>query len=291
MKTLRSRAALVAALTLAGCGVLRPASRDHARDNARLTELASRDQADRAAPDNARRNDVERRDAERRREAGQILDAGKVRTAADHYHAALIFQHGSDSTAYGRAHRLAVEAERLGSPPARWLAVASLDRYLLSTGQPQRYATQFAETPAGLFLQRLDSTAVTDAERHRVGARTLAETRAFLARANGTPSGSLAPPPDRPEHAPTVNLIGGADALARLVVYPAAARAARVEGLVRVQLVVQADGTVGEAFVVDGLGLELDEEALRVVRAARFVNHVGEPTEIRLAVPFTLGGS
>lgn len=228
-----------------------------------------------------------RKDAALRAETLRLLDAGEVRTAADHYRAAMILQHGSDSTAYRRAHELASTAERMGDDRARWLAVASLDRYLLETGQPQRYATQFLETPNGWFLQRLDSTAVSDAERHRAGARTLAETRAYLAQKNVTPTGSLEPPPERAERE-TVDLVGGMEALIRQIVYPEAARVARVAGNVRVQLTVRPDGTVSEPFVVDGLGSGLDEEALRVVRQARFVNHVGEAWDIRLAIPFVL---
>jgi TonB family protein len=59
-------------------------------------------------------------------------------------------------------------------------------------------------------------------------------------------------------------------------------------GDVKVQLVVQPDGTVGEAFVVRGLGAGLNEEALRVVRQARFTNPSGEAAEIRLTIPFRL---
>lgn len=276
---------LVALTAASGC----TASRHVPRDNSRLAELYTQDQVDRESDDEVHWQGVTRRDVERRAEVRRILDAGDVRTAADQYHAAMVFQHGEDSTDFRRAHELASTAERMGYERARWLSAASLDRYLISTGQPQRYATQFVETPTGLFLQRIDSTAVTDAERHRAGARTLAETRAYLAHQNGTPTGSLAPPPERPtEHAETVDLVGGMEALTHEIVYPNGARAARVEGRVRVQLTVLPDGTVGEAFVVDGLESGLDEEALRVVRQARFVNHVGEPWEIRLLVPFAL---
>ncbi len=271
---------LLAALAVAsGC----TASRTAPRDNPRLAELYTQDQAGGREAEALRSS----RDAALRSGALRLLDAGEVRTAVDHYRAAMILQHGNDSTDFRRAHDLASTAVEIGSERARWLAVASLDRYLISTGQPQRYATQFLETPVGWFLQRFDSTAVTDAERHRAGARTLAETRAFLAHQNGTPTGSLAPPPERIQ-AQNVDLDGGTEALTREIVYPDAARAARVEGRVLVQLTVLPDGTVGEAFVVGGLGSGLDEEALRVVRQARFVNHVGEAREIRLAVPFTL---
>ncbi len=276
MKPILLLAALVAA---SGC----TASRTAPRDNPRLTDLYTQDQAGGRAIETL----SSRSDAALRSEALRLLDAGEVRTAADHYRAAMILQHGTDSTDFRRAHELASTAVAMGDERARWLSVASLDRYLLSTGQPQRYATQFLETPDGWFLQHLDSTAVTDAERHRAGARTLAETRTFLARQNGTATGSLAPPPERVE-VDTVELIGGIEALAREIVYPEAARAARVEGRVLVEMTVLPDGTVSEPFVVDGLGSGLDEEALRVVRQARFVNSVGEPREIRLPVPFAL---
>lgn len=282
MKPILLLAALVAA---SGC----TASRHVPRDNARLAELFTQDQTDRESDDEVHWQGVPRRDAERLAEVRRILDAGDIHSAADYHHAAMLFQHGNDSTDFRRSHELASTAVEMGSERARWLSVASLDRYLISVGQPQRYATQFIETPTGLFLLRLDSTAVTDAERHRAGARTLAETRAYLAHQNGTLTGSLEPPPDRSEeHAETVNLIGGMEALTREIVYPEAARTARVEGRVRVEMTVLPDGTVSEAFVVDGLGSGLDEEALRVVRQARFVNHVGTPWPIRLAVPFSL---
>lgn len=279
---LRTAWLLAAGLLVAGCASAPPASPDHAR----LAELFAQDQADRRLDDEAPGVGVDRRDAERRREVDALVARGALRTAADHYHAAMVLQHGSDSTAYRRAHTLAATAARMGHVPARWLAAAALDRYLLSTGRPQHYATQFVEHDDGTwYLNHLDSTAVTDDERHRVGARTLAETRAFLAATNGTPTGSLAPPPEPEPRGETVELIGSLEALARQIVYPEAALAAGVAGSIRIQLTVRPDGTVGDAFVVDGLGHGLDEEALRVVRTARFVNSVGEAWEIRLAVP------
>jgi TonB family protein len=177
----------------------------------------------------------------------------------------------------------------MGHEPARWLAAAALDRHLLSTGEPQQYGTQFQIRDSTWYLSPIDTAAVSDAERRRAGARTLDEIRAYLARQNGTAMGSLVPPP-KVEHAhePTVELIGGLDKLVEQIEYPEAARAAGIEGRVRVQLVVLPDGSVGEAFVVEGLGHGLDEEALRVVRQARFVNHIGESWEIRLALPFSL---
>lgn len=273
------------AALLAGCS----SSPAVVADDVRLTALFEQDQSDRRTVDDVDWTIVEQRDAERRREVAQMLERGAVRTAADHYHAAMIFQHGSDSTAYRIAHDLANEAERLGSDEARWLTAATLDRYLLSTNEPQRYGTQFTVRDGVWYLLPMDTTAVDDAERQRAGTRTLDEIRAYLAQQNGTTTASLAPPPEREvEHAPRVELVGGLEKLVEQIAYPVEARTAGIEGRVRVQLLVLADGTVGEAFVVDGLGHGLDEEALRVVRQARFIKHVGEPWEIRLAIPFAL---
>lgn len=277
--------AVLCVLLTAGCASSRHAPADHPR----LAELYTQDQADRTA-DTPDWFGIARRDAERRAEVQRLLDAGAARTAADYYHAAMIFQHGTDSVAYRKARDLARTAEQLGSAAARWLAAAAHDRYLLSTGAAQHYGTQFIELPNGRWhLSPFDSTAVTDTERARVGARTLAEIRAFLDERNGTPALTLDPPPTpEPHRAPTVELIGGIDGLVAQIMYPEAARAARIEGVVVVELVVGADGTVGEAAVAEGPGHGLDEEALRLVRQARFVNHTGAPREIRLRIPFAL---
>ncbi len=252
-----------------------------------LQTLYQQDQADRQATTWSSATD--QRDAQRRQTVHELLAAGQVRTGPDHYHAAMVMQHGSDSTDFRLAHQLARRAEALGEPRGRWLAAAALDRYLLSVGQPQRYGTQFREVKGHVYLDRFDSLAVSAAERQRVGAPSLDSLRAYLRTRNHSATASLAPPPPEvAEPLPQVELIGGLDALTRQIQYPAAARAARVEGKVRVQVEVNIDGSVREAFVIDGPGAGLKEEALRVVRQARFINRAGEPWEIRLLVPFKL---
>lgn len=279
----RACAAVVLLSAALGACALRPAP----QDNPALAELYRQDQDDRRGVV-IWTAEMDARDAQRRRMVRGLLAGGHARTAADHYHAAMVLQHGDGPDDFQRAHELARTAERMGSEPARWLSAATLDRWLLSQGQPQRYGTQFTDVGGTWYLDRMDTLAVSDAERRRAGTRTLDEIRAFLREKNGTMDVSLAPPP-APEHGdgPTVELVGGVDALAARMAVPAAARAARVEGRVRVQLTVLPDGTVGEALVVEGLGHGVDEEALRVVREARFINHTGEPHEIRIAIPVT----
>ncbi len=86
---------------------------------------------------------MEKRDRERRNRVHQLLDAGSVKTDQDYWFAALIFQHGEKPEDYLLAHVLALTAAYKGNRNGRWLAAASLDRYLLSISQKQVYGTQF----------------------------------------------------------------------------------------------------------------------------------------------------
>ncbi|MDE2729853.1 MAG: energy transducer TonB [Bacteroidota bacterium] len=52
--------------------------------------------------------------------------------------------------------------------------------------------------------------------------------------------------------------------------YPTIARKAQVEGSVIVQFVVDPEGNVRNAVVTRGIGAGCDEEALRVIRQAKF---------------------
>lgn len=70
---------------------------------------------------------------------------------------------------------------------------------------------------------------------------------------------------DTPPH-----LVGGLEALHQKVVYPRRAVRQEVEGRVVVQMVVTSDGRARDVEVVRGIGGGCDEEALRVVREARF---------------------
>lgn len=81
-------------------------------------------------------------DAARRAQVQALLDAGALRTAADFYSAALVYQHGDTAQDYLMAHTLAVAALGEGSTESPWLAAATLDRYLQKIGQPQIYGTQ-----------------------------------------------------------------------------------------------------------------------------------------------------
>jgi protein TonB len=68
--------------------------------------------------------------------------------------------------------------------------------------------------------------------------------------------------------------------------YTEEARTAAIEGKVRVELTVGADGSVRSAKVLESLGHGLDEAALNAVRAATFepAVHCGKPVEATFVV-------
>jgi protein TonB len=70
--------------------------------------------------------------------------------------------------------------------------------------------------------------------------------------------------------------------------YPAAAREAGVDGLVRVEVSVGADGSVTSARVLAGLGHGLDEAALEAARRASFepATRCGKPVAATAVLPF-----
>jgi TonB family protein len=82
-------------------------------------------------------------------------------------------------------------------------------------------------------------------------------------------------------------LIGGLESIMKEVRYPATARNAGIEGRVFVQFVVNEQGGVEDARVVRGVGGGLDEEALRVVRQAKFKPGIqrGKPVRVKYSLP------
>ena len=117
----------------------------------------------------------------------ELLAAGEVRTPEDRFRAAVILQHtprtwcegkltslGTDN--YLLAHYLSREAFEGGYERARWLTAASLDRYLVSSGRPQRYGTQRSlDRETGRMEVDPIDPATTDEERARWGVPPLAE--------------------------------------------------------------------------------------------------------------------
>jgi len=114
--------------------------------NAEMTAIFDEDQAARRdwpSLTAAQRAAVGVGDARRRKRTRVLLEAGQLRAGADFRRAAFVFQHGDAADDFLVAHTLALVALATGDPEARWIAAATLDRYLTTIGKPQIYGTQF----------------------------------------------------------------------------------------------------------------------------------------------------
>jgi len=82
-------------------------------------------------------------------------------------------------------------------------------------------------------------------------------------------------------------LIGGLQALQKEVEYPEMALRANIEGRVYVQFIVNEKGEVEDPKVIRGIGGGCDEEALRVVKLAKFKPGLqrGRPVRVQYNLP------
>jgi hypothetical protein len=138
-----------------------------------IKQLFEEDQSDRRGamsmtPDQWKK--IGEHDAERRREAHNMLDSGALKTGEDFEDASVIFQHGDVPQDYLLAHILAMAAMERGDAQARWIAAATLDRYLQAVKQPQVFGTQYKWTemkpkPHGATQEPYDTAVVSDALR------------------------------------------------------------------------------------------------------------------------------
>jgi hypothetical protein len=151
-------------------------------DNDELRLIIEADQRDRQPPDWQR---MIQEDPKRRARVLELLAEGAVQTASDHYRAALVLQHGHSLDDYERARDLASYAADRGHRPARWLAAAAEDRWLMMAGRPQRFGTQFRAVHGRWTLHAVDP-ATTDDDRAAAGVPSLAEQLARAQRMTAT---------------------------------------------------------------------------------------------------------
>jgi hypothetical protein len=141
----------------------------------RIAALFSADQAARQFP-GSDPHQLNLDDTARRVEVlGYILN-GQIHTGRDLVYAAFIFQHGDCSEHYQFANRLAQIAMDTGYEDARWIYAATLDRYLMSLGKPQKFGTQYTSVDGEFKLYPIDPT-TTDAERAKYNIPPLSEIR------------------------------------------------------------------------------------------------------------------
>lgn len=84
-------------------------------------------------------------------------------------------------------------------------------------------------------------------------------------------------------------LIGGLASIQQQIRYPEMAKRAGVEGRVILQFIVNERGRVEEVQVVRGVGAGCDEEAVRVVKQARFKpgKQRGAVVKVKMSIPVT----
>jgi len=113
---------------------------------------------------------VNERDTTRRSQVRQLLTNGALQSAQDFHDAAYIFQHGQASDEYLLAHILAVEAVVKGDASSKWIAAATLDRYLQAIGKGQVFGTQYSDKAFLYYSQHHgESSAMNKPEAHEPG--------------------------------------------------------------------------------------------------------------------------
>jgi hypothetical protein len=152
---------------------------DEAAISLDMEELFLADQAARQ-PTAADPQQVREQDALRRVKVLDYVASGQIHAPRNLVHAAFIFQHGDCAEHYRLAHRLAQAALEAGFPDARWIYAATLDRYLMSLGEPQKYGTQYTWIDGEFKLYPVDP-ATTDAERAEYNVPPLAQSSSPVA--------------------------------------------------------------------------------------------------------------
>jgi hypothetical protein len=150
-----------------------------AKDSEELAKLYAEDQADRMPKDGKAINwaAVGPRDKARLARVKELYQGGKLQTGADYFHAAMVLQHAEAPGDYLLAHELCIVAVGKGNKPAKWLAAASEDRFLMNIGRPQRFGTQYRAEGGGAFRLYKVEEGVTDGLRKEFGAPSLEEAK------------------------------------------------------------------------------------------------------------------
>lgn len=268
---------------LAGCATV--------KNNASLQAMADQDQHDRTHNVAA----MTSHDAAHQQALRQLIAAGQLRTGTDYFNAAIVLQHADSAQDYRLANEFAKKAVALTpqNQEAKTLVAQSWDRYQRRLGQPQWYGTQQLEIGDREYLEPIDTTRATDAERAALFVRTLPQKLAYFNKLYGKHETSVlkyvltdAQHEAMREAQPRAELVGTYEDLFRQAKYPTEAAEKHIKGFVLVEATVDAQGHVSRADVVKSLGYGCDEEATRILKLAKFSNPTGAPHDIRLQVPF-----
>ncbi|MGI0119110.1 hypothetical protein [Zooshikella sp. RANM57] len=100
-------------------------------------------------------NKISERDQQRTKRVIAITKQDILSTADDYYHAAMVLQHSQSTEGYYLAHQLCLNALKINPhhDKARYLAAASLDRYLIGQHCPQLFGTQYVIEDGHFYQQ------------------------------------------------------------------------------------------------------------------------------------------
>ncbi len=142
-----------------------------------IATLYRADQAERTphpAHGSAEYRALRERDVVRQKRVRAILATGGTLKPSTQYQAAMILQHSDALADIWQAHELTRASAEAGYAPARWLTAASLDRWLMYQGRPQKFGTQIA--PDGKRQRVWDvEPSTSDEERARSDVPSLAQ--------------------------------------------------------------------------------------------------------------------
>ena len=154
---------------MAGCVEKKPyqVEKKESPVTARLKEIVDEDRMMRL-DDKTTSQELAMADAKHRRTVYELLAQSVITEPEDLYRAALILYHTDRHSCpdiHLLAHYLAEGAVNKGYAEARYLAAATLDRYLVASGVPQRYGTQYDIDTGGVIILLPFDTSTTDEER------------------------------------------------------------------------------------------------------------------------------
>jgi TonB family protein len=177
----------------------------------------------------------------------------------------------------------------------RSLLPLMIDRVRLANGQPQLFGTQLSEIKHSKKVQikPIEDEINVNIRRKAYGLGPLETYYKHWNIDYKVPTTSENNPNPKELYATIheqseskVEAIGGdGDILAKLR-YPEKARSSNISGSVTVEFTVDKDGNTKNIFVVEGLGYGCDEEAIRVVKEAKYINPAKQESELRMKLPF-----
>ena len=180
LKTNNKVVRIIAGVLLASASLLSTAADVPTGVSEELTKLYNDDQDDRVFRPGQTIDweAVGIRDEQRELKVKQLLAAGSLGSGADYFHAAMVLHHASSPDDFLLAHDLCVIAISKGEGKAKWLAAASMDRFLVSIGRSQRFGTQFLSKKSFRppMLVSIDPN-VPDALRKELDVPTLEEAK------------------------------------------------------------------------------------------------------------------